>query len=250
MVDFADVPVSGKLPSPDILDRLLNRIRATGTIQLLLTLFLLQLAVHAVYLNRPPASFHQWRQTQTLAVARNFFEEGGSVLEPKVDSRGQYSGITGMEFPIVNYVIAQNYRLFGYSYTVQRATILFFSLIALAGCFLFVSQLLRSRVSGFVASFLLIFSPLFCYYSATALPDVPALAFLFLSLGLWQLWKANNSLPWLILSLASLMLASLVKIYCLIAVPYYLYESLRHHRSARGSYMNLIGLSVVLGVVA
>lgn len=248
-VNMEKLPEADLSQNPNVLDRLLNRIGALSTLRLLLLLFAVQSAIHVGYLNQPPAGFHQWRQTQTLAVARNFYEEGGSILEPRVDSRGQYSGITGMEFPIVNYVIALNYSLFGYGYVVQRTTILVFSLIALSGCFLFVSRLLRSRVLGFVASFLLIFSPLFYYYSATALPDVPALSFLFLSLGLWQVWREKNASSWLVLSLVSLMLASLVKIYCLVAVPYYLYESVRCQRSLRSSYTNVLGLGVVLSVI-
>ena len=42
---------------------------------------------------------HVWRQCNTMAVARNFYEEGMDILRPRVDRRGSTDGVTGMQFP-------------------------------------------------------------------------------------------------------------------------------------------------------
>ena len=44
--------------------------------------------LHVKYIDLPPVGFHQWRQTQTLSVARNYYEEGMNILQPRVDNRG------------------------------------------------------------------------------------------------------------------------------------------------------------------
>ena len=51
-----------------------------------LTLFLVVLT-HLPFMNEPPRSIHVWRQTLTLAMSRNFAQEGMNILEPKVDRR-------------------------------------------------------------------------------------------------------------------------------------------------------------------
>ncbi|MFM6983581.1 MAG: hypothetical protein ACKOXF_05580, partial [Chitinophagaceae bacterium] len=48
---------------------------------------------------------HNWRQTTVTMVARNFTEDGAHLLYPKIDIAGEKSGITGMEFPVLNYLI-------------------------------------------------------------------------------------------------------------------------------------------------
>jgi hypothetical protein len=117
-----------------------------------LVLLLVQTGLHVKYLDLPPAGFHQWRQTLTLSVARNFDEEEMNIFQPRVDSRGEHSGITGMEFPILNYSLAIAYRILGNSFFVQRCTILSYSYLAILGCFLFTKTLFRSEFTAFVST--------------------------------------------------------------------------------------------------
>lgn len=220
---------------------------------LLAALMVVQLAIHIRYLNYPPAGFHQFRQTQTLSVARNLYEENGDIFKPRVDSRGKYTGITGMEFPLVNYVIATGYRIFGYSYYVQRTSILLFSFLGLWGCFLFARGFFKSKTLGFVAAAMLLFSPIFVSYSITAMPDLPAVSFVFLSLGLWMKYRDTGHLIPLLLSLFFLLIAGLVKITCMIALAYYLYDTLRPEKTNAKANLrtgSLFGLFVVLCLVA
>ena len=54
---------------------------------------------------------HQWRQADTAAVARNFATESMNFFLPRVDARDQFSGVTGMEFPLFNYLVALVYKV-------------------------------------------------------------------------------------------------------------------------------------------
>ena len=58
---------------------------------------------------------HNWRQSTVLMVARNFFEGPFDLMHPKVDMAGDLSGITGMEFPLLNALHAGWAHLFGWS---------------------------------------------------------------------------------------------------------------------------------------
>lgn len=55
-----------------------------------------------------------------MAVARNFYEEGMNILEPRVDKRGATNGITGMQFPSYEWLVAGSYELFGFHEMLPR----------------------------------------------------------------------------------------------------------------------------------
>ncbi len=69
--------------------------------------------------NPPIEAWHTWRQVNVMMVARNFLEDP-NIFFPKIDSNGPYSGITGMEFPLYNYLIYLFTKLFGSPYLWAR----------------------------------------------------------------------------------------------------------------------------------
>ena len=67
-------------------------------------LFIL-LVPHIPYLFQGIDSSHAWRQADTAAVARNFHRESWNILLPRIDTRGDKTGITAMEFPLYSYTV-------------------------------------------------------------------------------------------------------------------------------------------------
>ena len=193
-------------------------------------LLLFHLGIHIPFLSLPPCGSHQWRQTQTLAVARNFHEEGMNIFKPRVDGRGEESGIAGMEFPLVNFMIALGYRGFGFHHAVGRGTILAFSILALVFCYLFFRDLIRSEIHGLAAAAALGVSPLFMYYSITVLPDLPSLALLLGGLYFCLRWDHEEKIRHLLTAAALLAAAALIKITALAGLPYFLYTVYRKRR--------------------
>jgi len=167
--------------------------------------------------------FHEWRQTHTLSVARNFYEESMNIFKPRVDYRGSGDGVTGMEFPLVNFLIAGGYYVFGYSFIVQRVCILMFSFLAITGIFLMAREMFQSIFWGFVSGWFLIFSPLFGYYSFVVLPDVPSLALMSLSLYYLIRWDKLDESRSFWAACFFLMIALLIKISAAIILPVWLY---------------------------
>ncbi|MBE0641665.1 MAG: glycosyltransferase family 39 protein, partial [Bacteroidales bacterium] len=70
--------------------------------------------------NPPLETGHNWRQTTVAMVARNFLEVDNNILFPRIDIAGELSGITGMEFPLLNYLIYLLSEIFGYQHWYGR----------------------------------------------------------------------------------------------------------------------------------
>lgn len=66
--------------------------------------------------NEPIEISHNWRQTLTNMIARNFLEDGANLRFPKIDMAGEKTGIIGSEFPFFNYLIYLAFELFGFEH--------------------------------------------------------------------------------------------------------------------------------------
>jgi hypothetical protein len=64
-------------------------------------------------------------------VSRNFLEIDNNILYPRIDIAGEKSGITGMEFPLLNYIIYIFADFFGYQHWYGRLINLFVSSLGL-----------------------------------------------------------------------------------------------------------------------
>ncbi len=233
----------------DLLAKLAKTLNTAKPVTLLTLLLLLHALLHLKYMNMPPVGFHQWRQTQTLSVARNFCEEGMNIFQPRSDNRGQYSGITGMEFPIVNYFIAIGYEVFGVHHWVERTVLLLFSFVGIIGCFYFVRELFHVQWLAFGGAFFLAFSPLYSYYSIVVLPDEPSVAFMIVALFFLQRdMNRRDTVPSLSFLLA-LTIAALIKVYAfLLLLPaafYFVYPGKDRSQRAKSAMSLLLSLALV-----
>ncbi len=52
--------------------------------------------------------------------ARNFLEVDANIFYPRIDIAGEKTGITGMEFPLLNYIIFLQAKIFGYAHWYGR----------------------------------------------------------------------------------------------------------------------------------
>jgi 4-amino-4-deoxy-L-arabinose transferase-like glycosyltransferase len=128
--------------------------------------FLLRL----VAITQPPLEVaHNWRQTTVTMVARNFVEVDNNIFYPRIDIAGEKTGITGMEFPLLNYLIYLLSLVFGYTHWYGRLINLVFSSFGLW----FFYQLIRKYFDvkiAFNATLILLFSIWFIY-SRKIMPD-------------------------------------------------------------------------------
>src|SRR3989344_7431345 len=64
--------------------------------------------------NPPIEIAHNWRQVTGDMVARNFYEVDNNILYPRLDFGGEKTGITGTEFPVLNYLMYLLSLIFGF----------------------------------------------------------------------------------------------------------------------------------------
>ncbi len=200
-----------------------DRLNRISVLRIFLLLLLLQTALHLRYMNDPPNDYHQWRQVHGYAFARNFSENGMNVFSPQVDDRGTGDGVNGLEFPLMYYLTAIGYLLFGIHWWIARLVALLFSFSALWYCFQWVQQLFHLRSYGWLATTMLLFNPLFVYYSGLLMSDVPMLAGILMSLYYWEKWRVTKNRFHLFLSVFGLFIAALLKIYAFFILLYFAY---------------------------
>lgn len=71
------------------------------------------LALRLIGLGEPFVDLQAWRQADTAAIARNFYEEGYTPFHPRVDWRGTTSGDVEMNLPLFSFAVALLYGLAG-----------------------------------------------------------------------------------------------------------------------------------------
>lgn len=112
---------------------------------------------------------HNWRQSLTNMIARNFVEHGPRLFFPMIDMGGEKTGIIGSEFPIFNFLIYLVSMVFGYEHWYGRLINL---LVSSVGIFYFhrLLNLLTNPRLAFHASLILLVSIWFGY-SRKIMPD-------------------------------------------------------------------------------
>lgn len=102
-------------------------------------------------------------------VTRNFYEGSSNMLHPRIDFAGEKTGITGMEFPILNYIDYLVSEVFGYQHWYGRLINL---IVSSFGIWFFFRLLKRyfTQETAFNASIILLASIWFAY-SRKIMPD-------------------------------------------------------------------------------
>lgn len=140
--------------------------------------------IHRLFsIAQPPLeTAHNWRQTTVTMVARNFLEIDANPFYPRVDMAGELSGICGMEFPLLNYLIYLVSLVFGYEHWYGRLINLLIASLGLWYFFKYLKSYFSERFA-FSASMILLFS-LCYYYSRKIMPDTFSIALIFMGIYL------------------------------------------------------------------
>ncbi len=142
--------------------------------------------------NPPLEVAHNWRQTTVTMVTRNFLEVNSNILYPRIDIAGEKTGITGMEFPFLNYLIYLVSKIFGYAHWYGRLINLIVSSIGIFYFYKLIRKYFNAKIA-FNSAIVLLFSIWFAY-SRKIMPDTFAMSFTILGLyyGCNYLEKRNK----------------------------------------------------------
>jgi hypothetical protein len=187
--------------------------------------------MHAPHLPKDLVSIHVWRQTQTQSTIDNFYEEDMNIVNPRKNDRGNGDGIFRMEFPLMQWMIAMLYKIFGSHLIITRLFLFLTGIIAIIGLYQLLLALFSHSLAAAAGAWTFCFSPAFFYYTINPLPDLFALCFGIWGLALFFRYVQNNKTTLLLLSGFFIAISGLCKLpfILLYAVPvtYFIQQFIR-----------------------
>lgn len=178
---------------------------------ILIGLMLFGLLCRLYNLTAPLLDYHSWRQTDTAAIARNFYYNGFNILYPQIDWGGAGPGYVESEFQLVPFIISIFYKIFGVHEYVARLVIIAFSIGSIYLLYKLVRIYYSRRVAIFSAIFFII-SPMELYFGRTVMPDSAMIFFSIGSIYFFNKWTNDERNSSFILAMICTALAFLVKI--------------------------------------
>ena len=209
------------------------------------------LIVGAVYLfqgtmSKYPAYVHAWTQSDRIAIAQNFQQNGFDFFHPATYNLLTKDGITQVDFPIHDYAVALISSITGSSVVnVFHWYNLIYSLIGLFFLFQLFLLFTKSPWRSILGATFLFTLPFFVYYQNGFLPSTASFANLII--GLFYLFKRPNSNRSFWLGVFFLVLAALARApFFIFLVAAFLNEMLQGSRRKSFSIKRIVPL--VLGI--
>jgi len=199
------------------------------TIIFFLILTSVSLLLHLPHFKKDLISIHVWRQTQTQSNIDNFYEEDFNIFNPRKNERADGDGIFRMEFPLMQWMVAGLYKVFGPSILLTRIFMFITGLLAILGMYFLLKAIFKRELAGIIGAWALCFSPSFYYYTINPLPDNFALA-----VSIWGAffvfkWIQNTKLVNFIIGSFLLSIAALCKLPFIlywVIIPVYILNSI------------------------
>jgi 4-amino-4-deoxy-L-arabinose transferase-like glycosyltransferase len=131
---------------------------------------LLFFLIRLIGITNPPLEIsHNWRQSFTNTVARNFLEVDNNIFYPRAVIFGNNNGVLGTEFPFFNYLIYVISKIFGYAHWYGRLINLIISSIGIYFFYKIINKFLKPEIA-FNSAIVLLCSVWFMF-SRKAMPD-------------------------------------------------------------------------------
>jgi len=147
--------------------------------------------------NAPLESAHNWRQSFTNMVARNFLEVDNNILYPRVDMDGNKDGIVASEFPLFNYLIYLISEVFSYTHWYGRLINLIISSFGIFYFYKSVKLIFKDEVAFYASLSLL--SSLWFAYSRKSMPDTFCMSLVIIGIYHALLYYYGNNIKHLLL---------------------------------------------------
>src|SRR5437868_1570586 len=188
-----------------------HRATATGgAYKLLITIWILAVAVRLILIDQPYVDHWSWRQSDVATIARNFFESGFRFGYPQIDWAGGSGGYVGTEFPILPFLAAICYKFAGIHEWIGRSQSVIFFAISLPFFFSLVREIFDGTPAIW-AAFFYAFAPLNIFAGRSFMPDVPSLSLGIVGLYFFLRWVRNPKETPFYLAAIAISLSILIK---------------------------------------
>lgn len=128
------------------------------------------------YLEVRPTSIHSSAQCQRASIALNYYEVDMNFFKPRVQKYSEMGGVTGVEFPIVYYLDAVAYKVFGFNEVYGRLISLSIVTLGILCFFMLAYKFLGSIWMALTVAGSAAFSPALLFYAPNFMPDAPSMA--------------------------------------------------------------------------
>lgn len=174
-------------------------------------LFCLAFILRFYKINSPIIGMHSWRQADTAAISRNYYENGYRFLYPQIDWGGDSQGYVETEFPIYSFIVALLYGVFGVHEFLGRLLSVIFAMISLYYLYFLLLKMSDRKTALWSCFFFAILPPLI-FYSRTFQPESTLVMSLILGVYFFSQWMDTEKIIYFITSLIFIALACLIKI--------------------------------------
>ena len=170
-------------------------------------------AARLAYVDRPldHRVVNPWRQADYTQIARNFLREGMNILYPRIDWRGDTPGYAEMELPLLPWIGAALYRVFGPHEQILRALAAFFACASLL-IFAAVARRVLPPSGALFAVAAVAINPLLLLLADAIQPESVLDFFVLLTILLLWRWNDRPSAPRLLAAAAAAAAAILAKL--------------------------------------
>ncbi len=159
-----------------------------------------------------PAYMHSWTQSDRYAIALGFLNNGFDFFHPQTFNQMTVNGITRVDFPINDYIVAIFMKLFGTTApSVFRTYTLLLSIIGLIHLYLLAKKITSSEIKSVLVVLFVFLSPIYMYYQDGFIPTIPALSFTFIAYYNYFSYRANASKKQFFIAILFFALAALVR---------------------------------------
>jgi len=153
----------------------------------LLTILALGLSCRLLWISQPMLDHWSWREADVAMIAENFYRHGFHILYPQINWAGATPGHVGTEFPLVPWIAALGYVLFGVQDWIGRSVSVLFFVASVPFLYRLVRRLSNPRCA-LVAVGVYTFAPLGIFASRSFMPDMASLSLSIAGLDLFAEW--------------------------------------------------------------
>jgi hypothetical protein len=195
----------------------------------LFSIVVISFAMHVRHFQKDLMGIHVWRQTETQSTIINFYEEDFNIFNPRNNDRGNGEGFHRMEFPLMQWLVAGLYKIFGNHLVISRIFMFIIGLFSVFGMYKLLKILFGQEILAIIGAWAFNFSPSFYYYTINPMPDNFALCFSIWGLAMFFFWLKKGRSYSLLLSGLFLSIGALSKLpfilYFSVPLVYFLLEA-------------------------
>jgi 4-amino-4-deoxy-L-arabinose transferase-like glycosyltransferase len=170
------------------------------------------LGIRLIAISQPYVDAWSWRQADVAMIAENFYRHGFILFYPQINWAGTAPGYVGTEFPLVPFLAAVLYGIFGVQAWVGRAVSVAFFVLSVPFLYHLVRQTSNTRAALWAVAIYSL-TPLSIFASRSFIPDMASLSLSLVALSLFSTWLERTPHATLFLATGlAISLAILVKL--------------------------------------